>query len=882
MAATLPAQKLNALPPPPKVEAWFHLGVTSEFAALWRTLRSWRWRAAFAAMLGAAYWFGTGTGFGEGAAVFFPGGPVGVRAFTIALAGVALLLGIDVQSQWDRQRARKLLESRIASSWSIVNARALAATVAGSIIALVIAFAAPLLALRGGGLVLWEPTILYLLLTALPTIWIGVTSGMLARTWLRSDLAAMVLGAAALAPLLYWVLSVTPPEDFFLLASRSLGVLLPTDLLILYALPMGAVSLTMLGLTIFSTPAPRLRSMLGARLPLISKLLLRTGTQWRQHSRWQRLLVAATLVCGATALPLIVVLWPRTLVVFDAESAREPEGTADSVIAPVEVRHRMLQFDKHIALSEAMLEIYPLRETAALAAFDFGPYLRAVAVKSETEQTVTLVDGAAGARGTACVVRFDPPMRRGERTLLRVAFLRSPASVLAWQRAAHPAFFRFTSLGTWYGEPLAINYRTREVLRGSTPSPTTFLLPDPGGLTWSLGAQKAERVLDGWFLNVTGAVDPSRLIAGRMVSVPAPDPALGDVSFQLLASRDTLAQQLHRIYDAPLRRLHRLLGPQAMALAMVEVPEQNPANPLAISSATLDRLESLLLNFNTYEAPTAPEFYRTFVPLYAALLREGFIGGFGTIEEPELLRDGLVEYLARHAMGEAGGAVQEWDRRLNRDFVFVPWKFARMGAYPFDVLGRDEALWRGPALARERTASPSLARMMAFHHMLRGMLGDDKFLMALRQLIDDGARTPLTLASYRAALESAYGEPLDWFFVQWLRDGVLPDYRIVEAQAFLFENRASRALRYQTKVILKNAGTGRMPVPWILATEGDPLEGTRWMDAGEQVELNLETLDRPVAFEVDPDGWVAQRFTPDPAAKLRTHPRVIFKTVTQL
>ena len=143
-------------------------------------------------MVGATYWFGTGTGFGEGAAVFFPGGPAGVRAFTLALAGVALLLGIDVQSQWDRQRARKLLESRIASSARIVLYRAVAATIAGGLIAVVMALAAPLLALRSGRLVLWEPTALYVLLTALPVVWLGVGAGMLARTWIRSDLAAMV------------------------------------------------------------------------------------------------------------------------------------------------------------------------------------------------------------------------------------------------------------------------------------------------------------------------------------------------------------------------------------------------------------------------------------------------------------------------------------------------------------------------------------------------------------------------------------------------------------------------------------------------------------------------------------------------------------------
>ena len=68
-------------------------------------------------------------------------------------------------------------------------------------------------------------------------------------------------------------------------------------------------------------------------------------------------------------------------------------------------------------------------------------------------------------------------------------------------------------------------------------------------------------------------------------------------------------------------------------------------------------------------------------------------------------------------------------------------------------------------------------------HMLRMMLmdletGEDtRFREMMRQFVRDHREAPASTRSFEAAVERAFGEPMDWFFDQWVYGVDVPTYR---------------------------------------------------------------------------------------------------------
>lgn len=171
---------------------------------------------------------------------------------------------------------------------------------------------------------------------------------------------------------------------------------------------------------------------------------------------------------------------------------------------------------------------------------------------------------------------------------------------------------------------------------------------------------------------------------------------------------------------------------------------------------------------------------------------------------------------------------------------------------------------------------------MAFHHMLRGLLGDDGTVRLHRILVDSLAGERLTIEKVREAAEEVHGAELDWFFEQWLVEGVIPEYRIVEGQVILAENVTTRNLEYTTSVRIANRGTGFMPVPVVLSVEGDSIEQLVELGANEEKVVLFVTRDRPISVAIDPEGWIVQKPEFDDRARKPIHPVLFFKTVKEM
>ena len=140
-------------------------------------------------------------------------------------------------------------------------------------------------------------------------------------------------------------------------------------------------------------------------------------------------------------------------------------------------------------------------------------------------------------------------------------------------------------------------------------------------------------------------------------------------------------------------------------------------------------------------------------------------------------------------------------------------------------------------------------------HMLRSMLldpvtgGDERFRELMRAYAADHLDGVMSTRSFEAAVERAFGEPMDWFFDQWVYGVEVPTYRpdldvspVVDSPSpFLLHGRIR-----QDDV----ADGFKMPVPVRLTFDDHPpMTHQVWVDAAEvMVELPLPARPTRVEF----------------------------------
>lgn len=139
-------------------------------------------------------------------------------------------------------------------------------------------------------------------------------------------------------------------------------------------------------------------------------------------------------------------------------------------------------------------------------------------------------------------------------------------------------------------------------------------------------------------------------------------------------------------------------------------------------------------------------------------------------------------------------------------------------------------------------------------HMLRGLLGDEQFKKGLAGYFSALRGRSARVSDFQEAMEQASGQSLDWFFRQWIEDRVLPDYIVTQARSSPTAEGAT-----QTTAIVRNLGTGRMPVEvGFTMDDGVQIQKVEIPSNGE-VTVTV-TTQRPVKqVEVDPQKWLIQK-----------------------
>src|SRR6266699_916575 len=133
-------------------------------------------------------------------------------------------------------------------------------------------------------------------------------------------------------------------------------------------------------------------------------------------------------------------------------------------------------------------------------------------------------------------------------------------------------------------------------------------------------------------------------------------------------------------------------------------------------------------------------------------------------------------------------------------------------------------------------------------HMLRWVMGEDKFLKTMRSFATYFAKKSASTDEFRTIAEQNYGDQLTWFFSQWLDSTGAPEFKVKYTVYRLGSNKGFRV----TGEIAQDLDLFRMPVDLKIDTDGKT-EDKRIEVVGTNSPFTVETFGRPRRIAVDPD-----------------------------
>src|SRR6476646_8830397 len=136
-------------------------------------------------------------------------------------------------------------------------------------------------------------------------------------------------------------------------------------------------------------------------------------------------------------------------------------------------------------------------------------------------------------------------------------------------------------------------------------------------------------------------------------------------------------------------------------------------------------------------------------------------------------------------------------------------------------------------------------------HMLRWVLGDQKYDQTMRTFVAKYAGKSASLDDFRAIAEQSYGDKLTWFFSQWLDSTGAPEFKTKYTVYRLGNNKGFRVVGQ----ISQDLDLFRMPVDLKIDTDGKS-EDKRIEVVGTNSPFTVETFGKPRRIVVDPSDRV--------------------------
>jgi hypothetical protein len=145
-------------------------------------------------------------------------------------------------------------------------------------------------------------------------------------------------------------------------------------------------------------------------------------------------------------------------------------------------------------------------------------------------------------------------------------------------------------------------------------------------------------------------------------------------------------------------------------------------------------------------------------------------------------------------------------------------------------------------------------------HMLRWVLGEDKYNKTMRDFATEFAGKPASMDDFRTVAEKNYGDQLTWFFSQWLDSTGAPEFKLKYTTYRLggaaVTAQADKVPGFRVNgEISQDLDLFRMPVDIRIDTDGKT-EDKRIEVVGTNSPFSIETFGRPRRISIDPDHHV--------------------------
>ena len=146
-------------------------------------------------------------------------------------------------------------------------------------------------------------------------------------------------------------------------------------------------------------------------------------------------------------------------------------------------------------------------------------------------------------------------------------------------------------------------------------------------------------------------------------------------------------------------------------------------------------------------------------------------------------------------------------------------------------------------------------------HMLRWVLGEDKYNKTMRDFASTYAGKSATMADFQTVAEKYYGKQLTWFFTQWLDSTGAPEFKL-KYTVYRLGNvpqdpqNGEKAPGFRvTGEVSQDLDLFRMPVDVRVETDGKT-ENKDIEVVGTNSPFSIETFGRPRKISIDPDHHV--------------------------
>lgn len=184
------------------------------------------------------------------------------------------------------------------------------------------------------------------------------------------------------------------------------------------------------------------------------------------------------------------------------------------------------------------------------------------------------------------------------------------------------------------------------------------------------------------------------------------------------------------------------------------------------------------------------------------------------------------------------------DVRANQDSYFDAWRKGLRRP----VVTKN---YRDPEAVFDVYAYP---RGGAVLHMLRNVLGEENWWRAINHYLTKYAHQPVETEQFRIAIEEATGQPLDWFFDEWVYKMGHPIFKVTQSYDAAKKN-LSVSVRQEQKVDPANGypqvAYFQTPVEIEIATNSNKRIERVWIAPQEEQTFNFNVEEKPLLVNFD-------------------------------